>query len=133
MVCRAGHENDPLEKLRHSSAHIMASAVQGLFPGTRVTIGPVIEEGFFYDFATANPFTPEDLKKIEEKMKEIVQKKLPFEKIVIKRDEAIALFEKKGENFKVEIIRVLPAYEEITLYQHGDWVDLCKGPHIEHT
>jgi threonyl-tRNA synthetase len=133
MVCRPGHENDPLEKTRHSCAHVMASAVQSLFPGTKVTIGPVIEDGFFYDFASDKPFTPEDLAKIEEKMKEIVKKDLPFERKVLSRDEAVSLFKKKGENFKVEIIEGLPKGEEISVYQHGDWVDLCKGPHVNKT
>lgn len=133
MVCRPGHENDPLEKARHSCAHVMASAVQSLFPGTKVTIGPVIEEGFFYDFAAEKPFTPEDLAKIEEKMREIVGKNLPFQRKALSRDEAVALFRDKGENFKVEIISGLPASEEITVFQHGDWVDLCKGPHVANT
>jgi len=133
MVCRLGHENDPLEKARHSCAHIMASAVQCLFPGTKVTIGPVIEDGFFYDFAAEKPFTPEDLIKIEEKMNELVKKDLPFQRKVLSRDEAISLFRGKGENFKVEIIEGLPQGEEITVFQHGDWMDLCKGPHVETT
>ncbi len=133
MVCRPGHENDPLEKARHSCAHVMASAVQELFPGTKVTIGPVIEEGFFYDFATERPFTPEDIAKIEEMMKGIIKKNLPFEKIVVNRKEAIDLFKGKGENFKVEIIEGLPEGEEIRLFKHGEWIDLCKGPHLEKT
>ncbi|HEX5036431.1 MAG TPA: threonine--tRNA ligase [bacterium] len=133
MVCRPGHENDPIEKARHSCAHVMASAVQALFPGTKVTIGPVIEDGFFYDFAAEKPFTPEDLQKIEEKMKEIVKKDLPFERRVLTRDEAVTLFRSKGENFKVEIIEGLPQGEEITVFQHGDWMDLCKGPHVAKT
>lgn len=133
MACRADHENDPLEKIRHSCAHVMASAVQELFPGTKVTIGPVIEDGFFYDFAAEKPFTSEDLKKIEIKMGEIVGKNLPFERKSYSRDEAARLFENKGENFKVEIIRDIPAGEEISCYQHGDWMDLCKGPHAART
>jgi len=111
----------------------MASAVQALFPGTKVTIGPVIDEGFFYDFASEKPFTPEDLQKIEEKMKEIVNGDFPFERTVLSRSEAISLFEKKGESFKVEIIQGLPEGEEISCYRHGDWMDLCKGPHVERT
>ncbi|MBI2083709.1 MAG: threonine--tRNA ligase [Deltaproteobacteria bacterium] len=133
MVCRPGHENDPLEKLRHSAAHIMASAVQALFPGTKVTIGPVIPEGFFYDFDVSRPFTPEDLEKIEKKMREIAEKNSPFQRKVMSRAEAIELFRKKGEKFKVEIIEGLPVGEEISCYQHGDWIDLCKGPHVEKT
>jgi len=111
----------------------MASAVQSLFPGTKVTIGPVIEEGFFYDFASDKPFTPDDLAKIEEKMAEIIKKNLPFERKTLSRDEAAALFSKKGERFKVEIVEGLPKGEEITVYQHGDWMDLCKGPHVAST
>lgn len=122
-----------MEKMRHSCAHVMASAVQALFPGTKVTIGPVIEDGFFYDFAAAQTFTPQDLEKIEDKMRELVQKDLPFQRISMSRDEAIRLFRQKGENYKVEIIEGIPASEEITCYQHGDWIDLCKGPHIEKT
>ncbi len=111
----------------------MASAVQELFPGTKVTIGPVIEDGFFYDFSTPKAFTPEDIGKIEAKMKEVVKRDLPFVKKVMKRSEAIELFKKKGENFKVEIIQEIPEGEEISCYQHGDWFDLCKGPHLERT
>ncbi len=133
MVCRPGHESDPLEKVRHSCAHVMASAVQSLFPGTQVTIGPVIDDGFFYDFATDKPFTPEDLQKIEAKMKEIIDQDLVFDRKVVSRDEAVALFEKKGEKFKVEIIQSLPQNEEISLYTHGEWEDLCKGPHTART
>src|SRR5262245_30252517 len=104
MVCRPGHENDPLERVRHSCAHVMAYGVQALFLGTKVTIGPVIEDGFFYDFATDKPFTPEDLLRIEEKMREIVGKDLPFQRKVLNRNEAAALFRNKGESFKVEIV-----------------------------
>ena len=133
MACRPGHENDPLEKMRHSCAHVLASAVQEIFPGTQVTIGPVIDDGFFYDFATEKPFTPEDLEKIEAKMAEIIKKNLPIEKKEMTRDEAISLFQKKGEKFKVEIIQDIPATESITCFQHGNWMDLCKGPHIQTT
>ena len=111
----------------------MASAVQSLFPGTKVTIGPVIEDGFFYDFASSNSFTPQDLVRIEEKMKEIVKKNLPFERKVFSRSEAVRFFDQKGENFKVEIIRDISEGEEISCFQHGDWIDLCKGPHVERT
>lgn len=133
MVCRPGHENDPLERLRHSAAHIMASAVQELFPGTKVTIGPVIEDGFFYDFDTPRGFTPEDLIKIEERMGEIAKKNVSFIRRVLSRNEAIRFFQEKGENYKVEIIQGLSPNEEITLYEHGDWVDLCRGPHLDRT
>ncbi len=111
----------------------MASAVQTLFPDVKVTIGPVIEDGFFYDFAATNPFTPEDLERIERKMKEIIASDLPIECKVMNRREAVALFEKRGENFKVEIIREIPEGEEISCYSHGDWIDLCKGPHVART
>lgn len=111
----------------------MASAVQALFPGTKVTIGPVIDDGFFYDFDTPKPFTPEDLAKIEKKMGEIVGQNLPLQRKVMNRDEAVALFKNKGERYKVEIIEGLPVGEEITCYQHGDWLDLCKGPHAKST
>ena len=133
MACRPGHENDPVEKIRHSCAHVMASAVQELFPGTQVTIGPVIEDGFFYDFSAARTFTPEDIQKIEVKMKEIIKQNLPIEKQSLSRDEAVRLFESKGEKFKVEIIRDIPAGEAITCFRHGTWVDLCKGPHVART
>ncbi len=133
MVCRPGYENDPVEKMRHSCAHVMASVVQVLFPGTKVTIGPVIEEGFFYDFAVPHPFTPEDIEKIESRMKEVIKAGLPFKRVVLNREEAIRLFTQKGENYKVEIIRGIPEGEEISCYQHGDWMDLCKGPHVEKT
>ncbi len=111
----------------------MASAVQELFPGTKVTIGPVIDDGFFYDFATDSSFSPEDLLKIEDKMREIVKKNLSFERKSFSREEAIQFFDGKGEKFKVEIIRDLPAHEEITCYTHGDWTDLCRGPHTART
>lgn len=133
MVCRVGHENDPLEKIRHSCAHVMASAVQKLFPGTKVTIGPVIENGFYYDFDTARPFTPEDLEKIEAEMKQIIKANLPFLRKEVSREEAKAFFEGLKEKYKVEIVGELPAGEAITLYSHGDWTDLCRGPHVRYT
>lgn len=133
MVCRAGHENDPLEKMRHSAAHVMASAVQELYPGTKVTIGPVIEEGFYYDFDATQTFTDADLEKIEAKMAVIIKADIPLIRKELPRDEAIAFFKGKGESYKVEIIEALAEGETITLYEHGGWVDLCKGPHIETT
>lgn len=111
----------------------MADAVTGLFPNVKVTIGPCVDEGFYYDFDYAKPFTPEDLEKIEAKMKEIVKKNLPFERKEISKKEAIAFFEKRGEKYKVEIIGGIPDAEKISLYQHGDFVDLCKGPHLSCT
>ncbi|MDO8461668.1 MAG: threonine--tRNA ligase, partial [Deltaproteobacteria bacterium] len=133
MVCRVGHENDPIEKLRHSAAHIMASAVQELFREAKVTIGPVIDDGFFYDFDCDKPFTPEVLQQIESKMKELAAKNLPFVRKVMSRKEAIEFFRKKGELYKVEIIEGIPEGEEISCYQHGEWIDLCKGPHTGST
>ena len=116
-----------LELIRHDAAHVLAMAVQELFPGTQVTIGPAIEDGFYYDFARDTPFTPDDLPKIEAKMREIVAKDLPTKRVVWPRDEAIKHFESIGETFKAELIRSLPADEEISIYYHGDWHDLCRG------
>jgi threonyl-tRNA synthetase len=133
MVCRPDKENDPLEKIRHSAAHVMADAVQSLFPETKVTIGPVIEEGFYYDFERKEPFTPEDLEKIEQKMSQIVEQNLPFEREEITRQDATQLFTKKREAYKIEILSGLDNDTPITLYRHGDWADLCKGPHAKST
>ncbi len=133
MVCRPGHENDPLEKVRHSAAHIMASAVQELYPGTKVTIGPVIDDGFYYDFDTPEPLSDDDLAKIESKMRHIIKMNVPFERKEVARDEAIALFREMDELYKVEIIEGLAADVPISLYSHGEWQDLCKGPHVEST
>ena len=119
-----------LEILRHDTAHIMAMAVQELFPGTQVTIGPVIENGFFYDFARDNPFTDSDLEIIEKKMKEIVKRDVRTSFKVLSREDAIKLFLDKGEKYKVEIIESIPTDEEIKVYYHGDWFDLCRGPHL---
>ena len=111
----------------------MAEAVQELFPGTQVTIGPAIENGFYYDFAREEPFTPEDLDKIEGKMREIVKRNDPFEREVWDRNDAIAHFEEMGEAFKAELIRDLPASEAISIYRQGQWHDLCRGPHLPST
>ena len=119
-----------IEILRHDTAHIMAMAVQELFPETQVTIGPVIENGFFYDFARDNPFTDSDLEIIEKKMKEIVKRDVKTSFKVLSREDAIKLFLDKGERYKVEIIESLPSDEEIKVYFHGDWFDLCRGPHL---
>ncbi len=132
---------DPLglDVIRHSSAHVMADAVQRLFPGTKVTFGPAIEDGFYYDFAKAGggTFSEEDLGKIEAAMREIIQANAPFRREVVSRDEAIALFDKMNETFKVEHIHRIPADEDISLYRHGipgsTWVDLCAGPHVPST
>ena len=119
-----------IEILRHDTAHIMAMAVQELFPETQVTIGPVIENGFFYDFARDNPFTDSDLEIIEKKMKEIVKRDVKTSFKVLSREDAIKLFLDKGEKYKVEIIESLPSDDEIKVYYHGDWFDLCRGPHL---
>jgi threonyl-tRNA synthetase len=124
--------DDPLSCLRHSASHVMADAVQRLRPEAKVTIGPAIENGFYYDFDT-EPFAPEDIEKIEAEMAKIVAQDLPFVRKVVSRPEALRLFAEKGETYKVEIIQSIPEGEEISLYQHGDFVDLCAGPHIERT
>ena len=124
---------DALGLIRHDAAHVLAEAVQSLYPGTQVTIGPAIEHGFYYDFARNAPFTPEDFPAIEARMREIIAANAPFERRVIDRDEAIAFFEAKGERFKAELVRDLPQSETITLYRQGDWIDLCRGPHMRGT
>ncbi|MFT6286483.1 MAG: threonyl-tRNA synthetase [Halieaceae bacterium] len=122
-----------LEVIRHSTAHLMAMATQQLFPGVQVTIGPVIEDGFFYDFATGNNFSPEDLEKIEERMEQIVADDLPVERIVCSREKAVEIFRNMGERYKVQIIEELPENEEISIYRQGAWMDLCRGPHVPST
>jgi threonyl-tRNA synthetase len=122
-----------LEVIRHSTAHLLAMATQELFPGTQVTIGPVIEDGFYYDFATGHSFTPEDLEKIEKRMEELVADDLPVERLVVSREKAIELFRNMGEHYKVQIIEALPVGEEISIYQQGPWMDLCRGPHVPST
>ena len=124
---------EALDLIRHDCAHVLAEAVQDLFPGTQVTIGPSIENGFYYDFARNEPFTPEDFGAIEARMREIVARNAGFERIVTSRHEAMALFEAKGEKYKVELIQDLPAGETITLYRQGEWIDLCRGPHMPST
>tara|TARA_B100001142_G_scaffold103485_1_gene105544 strand:+ start:145 stop:2100 length:1956 start_codon:yes stop_codon:yes gene_type:complete len=122
-----------LEVIRHDCAHVMAEAVQSLYPNTQVTIGPAIENGFYYDFSRKTPFSMEDLIKIEKKMHEIIDKGDPFLREVWDRDDAIRYFEGMGEKYKSEIIKDLPSEEDITIYRQGDWVDLCKGPHLPTT
>ncbi len=121
-----------IETLRHSTSHIMADAVAKLFPGVKMAIGPAIDSGFYYDFDRAEPFVPEDLKRIEEKMREIIAANLPFTKEMISKEKALELFEKAGERYKVELIRDLPD-NEISIYRHGDFTDLCRGPHLAST
>jgi len=122
-----------LDTIRHSTAHLMAMAVQELFPGTQVTIGPVIENGFFYDFGTDRPFSDDDLRRIEEKMTEIVKRDLPVKREEWSREEAIDTFEKLGEKYKVEIIKGIPGDEPLSVYRQGEWFDLCRGPHVPST
>ena len=124
---------DALEMIRHDTAHVLAEAVQSLHPGTQVTIGPSIENGFYYDFARNEPFTPEDFPAIEAEMRRIVARNAAFERQVWDRDEAIAFFETRGERYKAELIRDLGADQTITLYKQGDWIDLCRGPHMRGT
>ncbi|MBL3529311.1 MAG: threonine--tRNA ligase [gamma proteobacterium endosymbiont of Lamellibrachia anaximandri] len=127
-------DEDALELMRHDAAHIMAQSVQELFPGTQVTIGPAIEDGFYYDFAREVPFAPEDLEKIEQRMREIVKRDLPLEREVWDRDEAVKKFAELGEEYKVEIIQdIIPEGEEVTIYRQGDWFDACRGPHLPST
>jgi len=124
---------EALELIRHDAAHVMAEAVQSLWPGTQVTIGPVIENGFYYDFAKQEPFHPDDLAKIEAKMHEIIKRDAPFTKELWGRDKAKAYFRDKGEMFKVELVDAIPAGEDLKIYKQGDWLDLCRGPHMTST
>ena len=126
-------DKEGLETIRHDTAHITAMAVQELFPGTQVTIGPIIENGFYYDFSRKEPFSEDDLNKIENKMKEIVDRDVPTTRVVWKRDKAISHFKDKGEIYKAEIIESIPQGEDVSIYFHGDWHDLCKGPHLSST
>ena len=124
---------EALELIRHDAAHVMAEAVQELYPGTQVTIGPVIDNGFYYDFAREEPFTPDDLPKIEAKMREIIARDRPFGCEVVDRQAARDLFDKKGEAFKLELIDAIPDGEDLRLYSQGEWLDLCRGPHMTST
>ena len=124
---------EALELIRHDAAHVMAEAVQALWPGTQVTIGPVIENGFYYDFAKEEPFLPEDMPKIEAKMREIIDRNAAFTKEFWTRDQAKAFFKEKGETFKIELVDAIPAGEDLKIYKQGDWLDLCRGPHMTST
>ncbi|MET0108873.1 MAG: threonine--tRNA ligase [Candidatus Thiodiazotropha sp.] len=127
-------DDEALELIRHDAAHAMAQAVQELYPGTQVTIGPAIEDGFYYDFARDEAFTPDDLKKIEQRMHEIVKRNLPLQREVWDREEAIRTFDSIGEKYKVEIIKeFIPEGEEVSVYRQGDWFDVCRGPHLPST
>ncbi|HEY2135287.1 MAG TPA: threonine--tRNA ligase [Xanthobacteraceae bacterium] len=127
--------DDPraLELIRHDAAHVLAEAVQSLWPGTQVTIGPVIENGFYYDFFRNQPFTPEDFAAIEKKMREIIARDKPFTKEIWSREQARQVFRDKGETFKVELVDAIPADQELKIYRQGDWFDLCRGPHMTST
>ncbi|WP_112664483.1 threonine--tRNA ligase [Microvirga flavescens] len=129
------NREDPrsLELIRHDCAHVLAEAVQELFPGTQVTIGPVIENGFYYDFARNEPFTPEDFAAIEAKMREIIAKDKPFTKDVWTREKAKQVFKDKGENYKVELVDAIPEGQDLKIYSQGEWFDLCRGPHMTST
>ncbi|WP_020396656.1 threonine--tRNA ligase [Thiolinea disciformis] len=122
-----------LDIIRHSSAHLMAQAVQQLFPDVQVTIGPTIENGFYYDFASPRTFTPEDLEAIDARMQELIQRDLPVKRTTMPRDEAIQFFRKKGEEYKAQIIEAIPINQTLSLYQQGEFIDLCRGPHIPST
>jgi threonyl-tRNA synthetase len=125
---------EALDLIRHDAAHVMAQAVQELYPGTQVTIGPAIEDGFYYDFAREQPFTPEDLEKIEKRMDEIVKRDLPIQREVWEREDAKRVFAELGETYKVQIIdEVIPEGEELSIYRQGDWFDVCRGPHLPST
>ena len=124
---------EALELIRHDAAHVMAEAVQGLWPGTQVTIGPVIENGFFYDFAKAEPFEPDDIPKIEKRMGEIIARNAPFTKQFWSREKARQVFRDKGEIFKIELVDAIPEGEDLKIYNQGDWFDLCRGPHMTST
>lgn len=126
-------DSEGLEVIRHSSAHLLAHAVKHLFPTAQVTIGPVIEHGFYYDFAFERPFTPEDLEKIEAKMHELSKANLPISRRVMSRDEAIALFKSMGEHYKVQIIEDINPHDVLSAYEQGDFIDLCRGPHVPST
>ncbi len=126
-------DDEALELIRHDCAHVLAEAVQELFPGTQVTIGPVIENGFYYDFSRNEPFTPEDFPAIEKKMREIIGRDRPFSKTVKTREEAKKFFRDKGEMFKVELVDTIPGNEDIKFYDQGGWIDLCRGPHMTST
>ena len=133
LVTRKDDDETVYDLLRHDAAHVMAEAVQELYPGTQVTIGPNIQDGFFYDFARPEPFTPEDLERIEARMREIIARDEPVEREVWDRDKAVNFFHEKGENYKAEIIHGFPEGEVITLYRQGKFIDLCRGPHLPST
>src|SRR5260370_14747189 len=128
----AASSREGIDIIRHATAHLMAEAVQSLYPGTQVTIGPTIEDGFFYDLGPPHPFTVEDLPKIEAKMRELAKADLKVERVEVPRDEAIGTFERMGEHYKVEILKGIPD-DRVSIYRQGDWMDLCRGPPVPST
>ncbi|TXG79081.1 MAG: TGS domain-containing protein, partial [Thermomicrobiales bacterium] len=124
---------DGVDIIRHSTAHLLAYAVKELFPDAQVTIGPVIDKGFYYDFSYKRPFTPEDLAKIEQRMAELAKKDIPVVREVWPRDKAVEFFKSIGEHYKAELIAAIPAGEDVSLYREGDFIDLCRGPHVPST
>ena len=126
-------DNEGLDALRHDATHIIAMAVQELFPGTKIAIGPAIKDGFYYDFSRKEPFTPQDLEKIEKKMKEIVEKDEPTKREVWERKKAKDHYKKIGEKYKIELVDSIPEDQEVSIYYHGKWYDLCRGPHLAST
>lgn len=122
-----------LDVIRHSAAHLMAQAVKQLFPDVQVTIGPTIENGFYYDFASSRPFAPEDLVAIDARMQDLIKQDIPVERSTLSRDEAISFFLNMGEKYKAEIIESIPADQTLSLYRQGDFIDLCRGPHVPST
>ena len=132
-IVTAKDEAEANELIRHDCAHIMARAVQELWPDVKVTIGPVIENGWYYDFDRAEAFTPEDLEKIETRMRQIIAARDPVRFEVWDRDRALEHYRATGENYKVELVEAIPADQSIRMYWHGDWQDLCRGPHLVHT
>src|SRR6201988_2391560 len=129
------NRDDPraLELIRHDAAHVLAEAVQSLWPGTQVTIGPVIENGFYYDFFRNEPFTPEDFPAIEKRMREIIARDKPFSKRAVSREAAKEFYKSRGEQFKVELVDAIPEGQQIKFYDQGGWEDLCRGPHMTST
>ena len=126
-------DSEGLDAIRHDTTHIMAMAVQEIFPGTKIAIGPAIKDGFYYDFFRKEPFTPEDLEKIEKKMKEIVEMDEPTRREVWERKKAKDHYKKIGEDYKVQLVDSIPEDEEVSVYYHGKWYDLCRGPHLTST
>src|SRR5690554_7727693 len=128
-----GRDDDGLDVIRHSCAHLLAQAVKAQFPSAQVTIGPVIDDGFYYDFAFERAFTPEDLERIEARMKELAAQDIPVERSVMGRADAVRTFEQMGEAYKVQIIESIPGNEELSFYRQGEFLDLCRGPHVPST